>query len=430
MRNFWVFMVITVLASTVYSVNFPNISYGTISTLTTGVTYQHASQSTPDKWQIYILRVDLNQSNIIVRPVIPATGNTAKTSVMSTTYHAIGGINGGYFDTGTGSLLSLTQIYDFMVAKPLSPGIRPPRSCLGILPDRTLTIQRVADVLTTVSGYNWVTTYHGIGGGPNLLTNGIVSVTTTEEGFDTASGIGPVSRNPRTAVGYTTTGQLVMVVVDGRQSSWSVGMTLTEMAQFLQDIGVQYAMNLDGGGSSTLVTGGTVRNSPSDGNERAVANGLMVFYDTSIDSSIVIDNDSTGFTRTSGWGLSQSAPGFFNMTYYAIASSAAVGNASTMWQPTITTNGQYEVFASWAPDVNRATNAPYSVVYHGGSINTTVNQQFSGAKWNSLGTYYFSSGNPAKVILSNNANGYVISDAVKFEYRSAVPVELSEFISQ
>ena len=92
---------------------------------------------------------------------------------------------------------------------------------------------------------------------------------------------------PRSAVGYSKNGRyLYLVVVDGRQPFYSDGMTVKELAELMQSIGAQYAMNLDGGGSSTLVVQGAngqprVLNSPIDqripGRERPVANHLGIF---------------------------------------------------------------------------------------------------------------------------------------------------------
>lgn len=84
-------------------------------------------------------------------------------------------------------------------------------------------------------------------------------------------------RAPRTAVGYSRDrATLTLVVVDGRSTS-SVGMTIDELAVLMASFGVDRAMNLDGGGSSTMwVDGRGVVNRPSDGSERTVANHLGI----------------------------------------------------------------------------------------------------------------------------------------------------------
>ncbi|WP_129839107.1 phosphodiester glycosidase family protein [Streptomyces sp. RFCAC02] len=87
---------------------------------------------------------------------------------------------------------------------------------------------------------------------------------------------------PRTAVGFSRDGQEMYVLsVDGRQAA-SGGVTLTELAGMMADLGAWSALNLDGGGSATLLArragddGVRVVNSPSDGEERAVPNGLAI----------------------------------------------------------------------------------------------------------------------------------------------------------
>jgi hypothetical protein len=89
--------------------------------------------------------------------------------------------------------------------------------------------------------------------------------------------------HPRSAIGLADDGQtMFLVVIDGRQTH-ARGMSLTELAEFMADLGAEQALNLDGGGSSTLVTRTPATdqlaavNSPSDGEERAVANGLNLF---------------------------------------------------------------------------------------------------------------------------------------------------------
>jgi hypothetical protein len=97
------------------------------------------------------------------------------------------------------------------------------------------------------------------------------------------AGLDAVALAGRTAAGVSRNGRhLYLVVVDGR-SVLSTGMTLGDLAALLGEVGADDAMNLDGGGSSTFALRApgepavTVRNTPSDGSERAVANGIGVF---------------------------------------------------------------------------------------------------------------------------------------------------------
>ena len=113
-----------------------------------------------------------------------------------------------------------------------------------------------------------------IGGGPRLLINGVKPATFV--GFEGFGADFVESRHPRTAAGYNQDStKAYLVVVDGRQTL-SVGMSLNELANLMLSIGAHNAVNLDGGGSSTMVIHNHVVNSPSDpGGERSIANALF-----------------------------------------------------------------------------------------------------------------------------------------------------------
>ena len=96
-----------------------------------------------------------------------------------------------------------------------------------------------------------------VGGTPVLVRDGRAWVQNDGTGF--VSG-----RHPRTAVGWDAAGRVLMVTVDGRQPGHSIGMTLPELAGLLVGIGAVEALNLDGGGSTTMVVGNSVVNLPSD----------------------------------------------------------------------------------------------------------------------------------------------------------------------
>lgn len=90
----------------------------------------------------------------------------------------------------------------------------------------------------------------------------------------------PMARHPRTAIGVSDDGsRLLIMVVDGRQDGWSVGVTLPELADALIERGAWDAVNLDGGGSSALLVRDgdeVVGNRPSDGSLRPVAVSLGI----------------------------------------------------------------------------------------------------------------------------------------------------------
>jgi hypothetical protein len=128
-------------------------------------------------------------------------------------------------------------------------------------------------------GFTPIRPREAVGGFPVLVADSAVL-----QDLDSAGGAGfaPV-RHPRTAVGIASGGRrLLLVTVDGRQLPYSDGMTLRELAELLRSFGAADALNLDGGGSTTLVVrerGGAlaIANRPSDREgERPVANALAV----------------------------------------------------------------------------------------------------------------------------------------------------------
>ncbi len=85
---------------------------------------------------------------------------------------------------------------------------------------------------------------------------------------------------PRTFIGFKEDGTGFLCVVDGRQSGYSIGITVNQEAELAAALGAQYALELDGGGSSTVIVRIndelTLRNKPSDGSMRAVSNAILL----------------------------------------------------------------------------------------------------------------------------------------------------------
>lgn len=116
---------------------------------------------------------------------------------------------------------------------------------------------------------------HILSFGPALVVDGTITVTPADE-------VGKaMADNPRTAIGIYEPGHYVLIVSDGRTRE-SEGLTLYELAEFLQSLGVTTAYNLDGGGSSTMVFMGTVVNNPTTNGrkitERSVSDIVYVGY--------------------------------------------------------------------------------------------------------------------------------------------------------
>ena len=116
-----------------------------------------------------------------------------------------------------------------------------------------------------------------VGGWPRIVLNGrsiALSADSLEGTFPRFSS----NRHPRSGVGFSIDSTRVFfIVVDGRTQS-SVGMSLVEFADLMVTSGIYQGMNLDGGGSTTLVVDGDIVNSPSDPfGERAVGNCLLLY---------------------------------------------------------------------------------------------------------------------------------------------------------
>jgi hypothetical protein len=115
-----------------------------------------------------------------------------------------------------------------------------------------------------------------VGGWPRLIIDGRTIADSVDRLEGTFRGFS-IARHPRTAVGLSRDStKLYLVTVDGRSES-SSGMSLAELTELLQSLGVFQGLNFDGGGSTTLVLRGVLANHPSDSTgERAVGNALLV----------------------------------------------------------------------------------------------------------------------------------------------------------
>lgn len=114
-----------------------------------------------------------------------------------------------------------------------------------------------------------------IGGGPVLVHDGRVRVTNDQERMFMGRAVDDL--HPRTAMGYTSDGRLLIMAVEGRRKGVAEGIGLRELAEVFVSLGAREALNLDGGGSSCLLVMGreTVRPSDKEG-QRAVPAVFMV----------------------------------------------------------------------------------------------------------------------------------------------------------
>ncbi|MBI3893925.1 MAG: phosphodiester glycosidase family protein [Candidatus Wallbacteria bacterium] len=119
----------------------------------------------------------------------------------------------------------------------------------------------------------WNSSLVAVGGGPRLVVGGKVVAGYESEHFTRQFAL---ERAPRTGVGLTASGKLLLVAVDGRHPPDASGATLPELAEILLSLGAADALNMDGGGSTTCWVTGQVINSPSDRHERPICSALLV----------------------------------------------------------------------------------------------------------------------------------------------------------
>ena len=189
---------------------------------------------------------------------------TEKTSSMASSVNAILAINGDYY----GAQRSGYVIRNGVLYRSTSGG----GEDLVIYADGSFGIINEDDVTAEellASGARNVLSF-----GPALVEDGEIAVSENDE-VDRA-----MASNPRTAIGVIDDLHYVFVVADGRTSD-SDGLSLHELATFMQSIGCKTAYNLDGGGSSSMVFLGTLVNNPANGrksSERSVSDIVYIGY--------------------------------------------------------------------------------------------------------------------------------------------------------
>lgn len=191
---------------------------------------------------------------------------TETTSSIAEDHHAVFAINGDYYGfRDTGIVIRNGVLYR---DEPARTGLAFYSDGSAKLYDETATSgdELVADGVWNTLSF-----------GPALLEDGQVVDGIEAVEVDTNFGNHSIQgEQPRTAVGVIDDNHLVFVVVDGRDTGYSRGVTMTELAEILQGLGATTAYNLDGGGSSTMYFNGEVINKPSNGGERGTSDILYV----------------------------------------------------------------------------------------------------------------------------------------------------------
>jgi len=197
-----------------------------------------------------------------------------------------------------------------------------------------------------------------VGGGPKMLRNGVDVTASNTEGIGASF---YAVRHPRTAVGFNGDSTVVyFVVCDGRRSS-SIGMTLHTMADFMASIGAQHAVNLDGGGSSSFVLRNSVKNRPSDGSERSVANSMLCVSSApngpfmhlqTIQDSIAVYKNKSVYTGITGWDEFYNPTGIPSWDSINVTFNTAYGTFNSNMFTTNESEGDFILKADYNGDVD------------------------------------------------------------------------------
>lgn len=195
------------------------------------------------------------------------TNITQDTSTIAENNNAVFAINGDYYGfRSDGVTIRNGTLYRD----------EPARDGLALLSNGTLQTYNEEETSSDALLAEGVTNTWSFG--PILLQNGEIAGDFSNVSIDKNFGNRSIQNaNPRTGIGMIAPNHFLFIVVDGRSSGYSRGMTLTEFANLFESLGATVAYNLDGGGSSTMYFMGRVVNNPlGKGNERAVSDIIYI----------------------------------------------------------------------------------------------------------------------------------------------------------
>ena len=248
--------------------------------LTEGVTWVREDRFLAGRWtRTNQLLFDPRDKNVevLVGLANEKTNAREKLSDMVRRYDALAGINGGFF-AGGGGALGLVYRDGRMIVPHVSR--RPPRSGFGMTEDGRPLFGRLAAAGPTIKdldGADWSQVKLALGGGPRLIKDGATKITADLEE------LGPKGNNitrvaARTVVGMTKSGTLLFGTVTGFHDNHKEGVKFGPLVQWLKTLGVQEAVNFDGGSSVDMVVGPhIVSDGPANASkEKAVATALLI----------------------------------------------------------------------------------------------------------------------------------------------------------
>ena len=194
------------------------------------------------------------------------TNITAKPTTIASEHNAVLAINGDYYGFRSDGILIRNGVIYRDSGK---------RDGMAFYTDGRVEVydETATNAQTLLDAGVWNT----LSFGPALVNNGQVLSGIDQVEVDTNVGNHSIQgRQPRTAVGWVGANHVKLVVVDGRSEGYSRGVTMTELAQIMADLGCACAYNIDGGGSSAMYFNGSIINQPSNGGERDTSDILYI----------------------------------------------------------------------------------------------------------------------------------------------------------
>lgn len=144
-----------------------------------------------------------------------------------------------------------------------------------VLVGQSLGADFIRDNISVGDTIDWKITFENAPGPVIEMMGGYLWLVRNGGTVSNSSGLA-TEYHPRTAVGWKKDGTLLLVTIDGRRAGYSRGMSAAEMSSLFRGLDAQEALNLDGGGSTTMVVNGKIVNRISDPSERSVANALVL----------------------------------------------------------------------------------------------------------------------------------------------------------
>lgn len=278
---------------------------GLMSTFPKGIAVYKSNQTVNGKaTNMYILAFN-PKLNLEFKPIMSTTAKTPSTFFSEEAGEVYACLNGGFFGTGASySLVLFNGIKSADNIKSLNRTLSgvstpyyPTRAAFGLNKENKPSVswiytlsnglyaypqpspneegkapQAVPTASFPVGGDLWGQN-SAIGGSPMLIKDSLLNITDVQE----LIAVDNTSSRARSAIGYLKNGNVVLFAAEGGNKDGAPGLTLKEVAQVMLEIGCVGAVNLDGGGSSSMVVDGVTTIKPSDvGGERKVVSAILV----------------------------------------------------------------------------------------------------------------------------------------------------------